>query len=118
MSEWSGSTRLDVDTIMHCARQGAPARIPRIFLMGRAMVTWESLPAADGEKPVWSARVTFTPSNQRGGASCEVRVYDRGEHREVVLECDHSRGLGSRSKNLVEGIAGSLAKNDPTLQPH
>jgi hypothetical protein len=119
MSDWSGKTRVDVAAIATAAQGGAVTGIPRIYRAVSEAATWGPIPSEGvfdsfGDTPTWSARVSWSP-RAGGQAVCDIRVFDRGDLREVQLDRNQSRGLGARSKNLLEGIVDALKKQDSRI---
>ena len=119
MSDWSGRTRLDVKAVAIAARDGAAAGIPRMYRAFSEAATWGAIPedgvfGSIGDSPAWSARVSWSP-RAGGQAVCDVRVFDLGDVREVQLDRDQTRGLGARSKDLLEGVVDALRRQDPGI---
>ncbi len=112
---WHGSTQKDVHSIVGAMQQQSPNWIARRWTrFGGGKVEWEALPTSSGgvfasvsESPAWAARFALTPGNGRGGAHCDVEVFDRGSHREVIVRPAYSAGLGARAKDILNGMVAA-----------
>lgn len=114
---WRGTTERDVQTIVSAMQVQSSGWIPARYTgrLGRGTTEWEPLPIASGgvfagvEDPhSWGARFSFKPGNGHGGAHCDVQIYDRGAHREVIIRPAYSMGAGARAKDIVNGMIGAI----------
>lgn len=110
-------TEKDVRSIIAALQRTSGEWIPKRYtgFIGRGKVEWTQTPASsDGvfgdlnEAPAWSARFQFTPGNEHGGAYCDIAIYDRGDHREVLATPGYSMGAGARAKDILGGVSAAL----------
>ncbi len=119
MSSLELSTPLTTQEVMARAREGVFWNWSR-FMGGSQKSAerrgqWSALPAADGgvfdelsATPTWSARFDLPDPKGRGGARVDVRVFDQGSERHVLIDCAGSLAYGVLAKNMAKGIAAAI----------
>lgn len=110
---WKGATRKDVRSIVVAMRQQSGGWIPFRFTSrpGSSATAWETIPLDCEEvfaslvaAPDWTGRFSVTPSNGRGGAHCDIEIFDRGSHREVTIRPAYVIGAGAHAKAIMDGM--------------
>jgi hypothetical protein len=114
VSDWTGTSTASVPALVEALRDGAGARLNRLFAR-KASQEWSQIPTQnagvfDGIEtaPAWSARYTFTSGDGRGIAHCDVRIFDRGNEREVLVDSGYTFGLKPRAKEMLRGISEAV----------